>query len=107
MSHDEDTRDRRKRGAAAMTDAIQRTALQIHHRLLCRFARSESEQTRVTLDTKPGDHGRTIAWVSVRRWYRGTDGEWRPGKGETLRLRDLGETIAALEHALDLWKVLR
>lgn len=98
--HDPDPHDR---AAAAMAQAIERSKSTISNRVLATFTRSETEQVRVTYDTRLGDEGRTVAWVSIRLWWRGRDGKWRPSrKGSTIRLREIGECIAALEHALEL-----
>lgn len=58
--------------------------------------RGEAEELRVSLDEYQGH-----PFVSIRVWALGRDGQWWPvrGKGCTIRVREMGQVIAALGRA--------
>lgn len=92
-------------------EAAERTRSQssgIRSQKLATFKRSETDELRITLDSRPSEDGsNVISWVSARVWWRGNDGEMRPSKkGVTFRVRELGEVIARLEDAIERVKNL-
>jgi hypothetical protein len=57
------------------------------------------EQVRWSWDELTPERGEPIKYISVRKWYRTEDGEWRPTKaGATIRLGELDKVVAALHR---------
>jgi hypothetical protein len=72
----------------------------ITSRVLARFARGDDAEIRVSYDSRRAEDGGEIPWISIRRWYRPAGGELRPTRqGTTIRVREIGELILALEEA--------
>ena len=57
------------------------------------------EQIRWSWDVFAPPSGEPSRYVSVRKWFRDTDGAWRPTKaGATIRLNELDEVVTALQR---------
>lgn len=55
-----------------------------------------TEELRVALKSYRGH-----PFVDVRAWYVDRDsGEWRPGKGATIKIREIAQLASALDEAL-------
>lgn len=62
------------------------------------FEKNKKEEVRVSLDTF---HGRKL--INIRVWYKGDDGEMKPGKGLAVavdRYKDLAGAILELGQHL-------
>jgi hypothetical protein len=67
-------------------------------KLLASFRRSESEELRVELMTFKGS-----PFVSVRMYRTGWGGKWWPTtKGTSIRIKEIKETVSALQRAADM-----
>jgi hypothetical protein len=57
------------------------------------------EEVRWSFDEFVGENGSRSKYVHVRRWAKGTDGEWHPTKaGATVRLSELDRVVEALQR---------
>ncbi len=63
-------------------------------RLIAEFEKNSNERIRICLRTFKG-----YELVDLRTFYRGEDGEYRPGKGLSLRQDFLPELKAAIDEA--------
>lgn len=86
-----------------------KTGIDITSHSLATFPRGDREQLRVSLDSRFVEDGTERTWVSIRSWERSASGEWcqAPGRGVTVRLREIGEVLLALEEALSIVKARR
>lgn len=65
--------------------------------------RDGREVLRVQFTEARTQDGKSIAWHSIREFYRDTDGKWKPGKkGITLRGRELRPVVDALTKAVSV-----
>ena len=57
------------------------------------------EEVRWSFDEFVAQNGTASKYVHVRKWFRGTDGQWRPARaGATIRLAELDRVVAALQR---------
>lgn len=57
------------------------------------------EQVRWSWDEFTPANGEPSRYVSIRKWFRARNGDWRPTKaGATIRLNELDEVVAALQR---------
>ncbi len=57
------------------------------------------EQIRWSWDLFSSDGGELSRYVSVRKWYKSDNGQWRTTKaGITIRLSELDEVVTALQR---------
>ncbi|HEU5076033.1 MAG TPA: hypothetical protein VFU02_17690 [Polyangiaceae bacterium] len=68
--------------------------------------RNGVEQIRWSWDRFTGADGQTTDYISVRKWYWGSDDAWHPTRsGVTIRANELSEVLGALQRAhTDLMK---
>lgn len=58
------------------------------------------EEFRITRTRGRTGDGKDVEWISLRIFWKGDEGEWRPGKqGITIRARELAGVVEALVNA--------
>ena len=75
----------------------------VEDRLIVEVPRRNGEQVlRVRFVRAKTPQGTEVSWHDIREFFRGEDGEWKPGKkGITLRSRELSPVVEALVAELD------
>lgn len=64
---------------------------------LAKLARGETEELRIALREYQNHK-----FLDIRKWWRNNEGQWLPGKGVTVKVRELAAVRDAIAKAIGL-----